>query len=86
MRRCSRCGLNKPVDEFPLRKKGAASRHSYCRACKAVYQADWYRRNKRRHVRNVRARNRELRASNRRLVHALKPSNGHQQLDLDIGG
>ena len=69
---CSRCGETKPAEDFPLRKKGRPQRHSYCRACKAVMQKNWYQRNKARHLENVKAHKRLQIARNRALINEIK--------------
>jgi hypothetical protein len=53
MRTCNRCGAEKPIGEFPERKVGSGRRHGHCRACKALYQREWYEKNKDRHKANV---------------------------------
>lgn len=45
MKRCGRCGEEKPVDEFGWKNKAKAQRQSYCRPCvraksKAHYEAN----------------------------------------------
>lgn len=45
MRRCTRCGLEKPIEDFGIKKAGTTARMSYCRPCvrassKAHYEAN----------------------------------------------
>ncbi|MGI8576036.1 MAG: hypothetical protein ACR2MA_12050 [Egibacteraceae bacterium] len=71
-KRCSRCGTTKPIDEFPLRRRDTGKRQPYCRSCKAVYQRDWYERNRDRHIADVQ-RNRQRRIiDNRTIIAAAK--------------
>lgn len=43
---CTKCGLEKDVEEFPLRNQFTHRRQSYCKACKSIMHANWYQRNK----------------------------------------
>ena len=43
---CSKCGIEKDIEEFPLRNQFTERRQSYCKACKSVMHSDWYERNK----------------------------------------
>jgi hypothetical protein len=72
MRRCSRCDEEKPIEEFPERKLGTGRRYGHCRACKALYQKEWYERNKERHKRNVAALRRTSRLERQRIVKEAK--------------
>ena len=71
-RTCVRCATERPLSEFPLRRRGSATRQPYCRACKATYQSDWYRRNRRRHIRKVGEHNRRRRRRNKAIVEQAK--------------
>lgn len=46
LRRCRRCGIEKPMTEFAPKHRGRPQPHSYCRDCQAKYQRDWYQRNR----------------------------------------
>lgn len=52
MKRCTRCGQDRPVDEFRIRTD-RQTRQSWCRTCKNAYDRDWYQRNKDKHKREV---------------------------------
>lgn len=71
MKRCSRCGQDKPVEEFAVRKN-RSSRQSWCRSCKNAYDRAWYRRNKDKHKREVAQRRRQEVRRLRALVQELK--------------
>ena len=43
---CSRCGTEKPIDQFPLRNSLSHLRHTYCLDCRSEYGKGWYERNK----------------------------------------
>ena len=43
---CSQCGLEKDIEEFPLRNQFTQRRQSYCLGCKSKMGKDWYERNK----------------------------------------
>lgn len=40
MKKCSKCGIEKPLEEFFL--KTGNRRHSYCKECKKEYDRKWY--------------------------------------------
>jgi hypothetical protein len=65
---CTRCGEEKPPDEFPLRKKGKLRRQSYCRACKRAYDREWYLRNRAAHREVTRRQNGASRAQHKALL------------------
>lgn len=71
VKRCSRCGESKPVEEFQVRKTRGA-RQSWCRPCKNAYDRDWYQRNKDKHKREVAKRRRQEILRLRALVQELK--------------
>ena len=50
MKKCVRCGLEKPIDEF-REQKGRNTRRSNCRKCDTERHAEW-RKNNREHLRN----------------------------------
>jgi hypothetical protein len=39
---CTRCGVTKPLDEFPPRRRGEPKLQSWCRACFAANNARYY--------------------------------------------
>ena len=45
---CSKCGIEKEIEEFPLRNESKSStyRQSYCKDCRSIMGANWYERNK----------------------------------------
>ena len=43
---CSKCGIEKDIEEFPLRSQFTERRQSYCKGCKSIMHADWYQRHK----------------------------------------
>lgn len=64
LRRCPRCELMLPAEAFPPRA-GGTRRHCYCRKCKSAYQREWYRRNRERHLADVRE---DAKARHRRVA------------------
>ena len=56
VKRCTKCGLVKPVDEFNFRHRDKGVRHGYCRECGKEFTRSHYRRRKRSYLeRNLRA-------------------------------
>ena len=43
---CTKCGIEKDIEEFPLRNQFTQRRQSYCKDCRSVLGAAWYERNK----------------------------------------
>ena len=43
---CSKCGTEKPVEEFPRSSTGAAGRHSQCSECRKIAKKAWVERNR----------------------------------------
>ncbi|MDP8977541.1 MAG: hypothetical protein M3N17_02995 [Actinomycetota bacterium] len=62
------------MDEFPLRNKARSTRHGLCKQCKAIYQRNWYQRNRERHIRNVMARGDRQRREQQVLIVQAKNS------------
>lgn len=52
-KKCTRCGLTKPIEEFGLKDKETGQRQSMCRACGALYNREWYERNAEKHKKKV---------------------------------
>lgn len=50
MRRCGRCGTEKPLDEFAWRRRERGQKDNYCRPCRADYKQEHYAANKQRYI------------------------------------
>ena len=59
-KRCSRCRLEKPDEEFAWRRIDKGERDSYCRPCRAGYKQEHYAKNKQRYVDQAMIRNQIL--------------------------
>lgn len=46
LRRCGRCGQQKPLDAFVVRYRDLPWPSTWCRDCRAAYHREWYRRNR----------------------------------------
>jgi hypothetical protein len=53
LRRCGRCKLLKPVDQFAWRRKARAQLDNYCRPCRADYKGEHYAANRTRYIANA---------------------------------
>ena len=42
MKTCTKCGITKPLDQFPPRRRGESRLQSWCRACFAANNARYY--------------------------------------------
>lgn len=60
MRRCGRCGLKKPLDDFAWRRKSRGQRNNYCRPCRAEYKQEHYAANRQRYIDSAKRRKRAL--------------------------
>lgn len=61
LRRCSRCGEAKPIDDFPMKIKERGLRRVWCRGCCRAYGREHYRRNRPTYLAKADRRNREER-------------------------
>jgi len=65
---CSKCGLEKNIEQFPLRNNLTHRRQSYCVDCRKTYGASWYERNKEYQKANARKHSIEYRAAAKEYV------------------
>lgn len=68
MKRCGRCGEQKPVEAFALKNRYAQRLQSYCRQCQHDYYIDYYRQGTSEFVDRLRARTIAQRILNRAFV------------------
>jgi len=61
VKRCGRCGLEKPLEEFAWRRRAKNQRHNYCRPCHSDYHREHYLANKQRYVDQAAASRKKLR-------------------------
>lgn len=52
-RTCTKCFLQKPVDDFPWKYKDRGIRHTVCKECYAKRSNDWYQRNRQSHIKSA---------------------------------
>ncbi len=69
MRTCARCQVARPVADFHAHR---GTLHGYCRACRREYNREWYARNRRQHIANVRRNSARYIARNTALVAKIK--------------
>ena len=50
MRRCGRCRIEKPVEEFAWRRRARGQRDNYCRTCRADCKQEHYAANRQRYI------------------------------------
>src|SRR4051812_6476670 len=58
MRRCNRCGVEKPLEEFAWHRRDKGQRQHHCRPCQAEYRRAHYVANRQKYI--ARASNRTL--------------------------
>jgi len=68
LRRCARCGVEKPLNEFPIKSAAKGWYGSYCRPCCREYGRDHYARNVSTYVSRAKARAAIERPGNRAFV------------------
>lgn len=61
MRKCARCGEEKPVDEFAWKNEAKGWRQSYCRPCWVEYTHERYVANREKYLAAAGVRNRQRR-------------------------
>lgn len=71
MKHCSRCGQDRPIEQFRARK-GKKTVQSWCRPCKQAYDREWYQRNRQRHSQAVAQGRRDRAAVNRQILAVAK--------------
>lgn len=58
MRRCGRCGIEKPLEEFAWHRRAQGKRQHHCRSCQQVYRRAHYLANREKYIAKAR-RNKE---------------------------
>jgi hypothetical protein len=59
-RKCYRCGVTKPCDEFSWRRKSKGQRDSLCKPCRSAYGKEHYAANRQRYIDQARLAKRHL--------------------------
>ena len=67
-RSCTKCFLEKPIEDFPWKSKLLGKRHAVCKECTAKRSNDWYQDNKSSHIQNVMENKKADRERARRFV------------------
>jgi hypothetical protein len=67
-RTCTKCFLQKPIEEFPWKYNSLGKRHAVCKECTAKRSNDWYLDNRDSHIQNVMENKRADRLRARRFV------------------
>ena len=68
MRRCGRCGIEKPLDDFAWRRREKGQRHNYCRPCQAEYRREHYLANRPKYIAKAQRLSREVAVERTRLL------------------
>jgi hypothetical protein len=53
MRTCTKCFLQKPIEEFGWKDRSINKRHAVCKECTAKRSSEWYYKNREHHIQNV---------------------------------
>jgi hypothetical protein len=65
IKKCTKCGVPKGLEEFQFKNKALGRRNSWCRSCVAPHQHSHYLANKQRYIEENSRRRRELRDKTR---------------------
>lgn len=65
---CTKCGVNKPIEEFGWKDRTRGYRHWVCKECTAQRSSDWYYSNRDRQKENVKRNNQNYREQARLFV------------------
>ncbi len=68
MRRCSSCGIEKPLEDFAWHHGDKGPRQHHCRPCQAEYRREHYLRNRRRYIDRSHRRKQQLWAERTQLL------------------
>ena len=60
MRKCGRCGSEKPLEAFAARRKALGQYDNLCRPCRSAYGKEHYAANKQRYIDQARVQKRRL--------------------------
>jgi hypothetical protein len=71
-KRCTGCRQVLPLSEFYFKNRAQSIRQNFCKSCKSRYNRHWYRRNRQKHIADVRDNARRYRARIRRVVREAK--------------
>ena len=61
-RTCTKCYLQKPIEEFGWKDRTINKRHAVCKECTAKRSSEWYYKNRDHHIQNASANSRSYRA------------------------
>lgn len=62
MRTCTKCFLQKPIEEFGWKDRTINKRHAVCKECTAKRSSEWYYKNKEHHIQSVAENSKSYRA------------------------
>lgn len=68
MRRCNRCGVEKPFSDFAWHRRAKGQGQHHCRNCHAAYRRDHYLENRERYIQRAALRKRELHLERTKLL------------------
>ena len=68
-RTCTKCFLEKPIEEFAWKDRTINKRHAVCKECTAKRSSEWYYENREHHIQNVAANSKSYRDQAREYVY-----------------
>jgi len=61
-RTCTKCFLQKPIEEFGWKDRSINKRHAVCKECTAKRSSEWYYKNREHHIQNAAGNSKSYRA------------------------
>jgi hypothetical protein len=68
-RTCTKCFLEKPIEEFGWKDRTINKRHAVCKECTAKRSSEWYYNNREHHIQSVKANSDSYRNQAREYVY-----------------
>jgi len=68
MKRCSTCNELKEEDQFSWRNKSRGVKWGTCKDCQRIQRKKWYKRNKKKHIANVRKTKKKMIAEGQQYI------------------
>ena len=65
---CSKCFVEKPIEDFGWKSMARGKRHAVCKACTAIRSSNWYYENREHQIENVRNNRISYRQTNREYI------------------
>ena len=68
MKKCGRCKVEKPIEEFNFKKKNLGTRQKSCKDCTRLEVRNHYQKNKNYYLEKARKRNKEIQKNTQKYI------------------